>query len=69
MLYVHMSAKKSPGDIVDSLESKKTYGFMTNNYFLSAKIIADIYKARWDIELFYKLNSMGILTGYFAACR
>jgi len=35
-------------------ETKKTYEFMTNNFTLSAKTIADIYKSRWDIELFFK---------------
>jgi len=35
-------------------ETKKIYEFMTNNFTLSAKSIADIYKSRWDIELFFK---------------
>lgn len=32
----------------------KQYVFLTNNFKLCAKTIADIYKARWQVELFFK---------------
>lgn len=35
-------------------ENKRTFVFVTNNFTLSAQTIADIYKARWRIELFFK---------------
>jgi len=35
-------------------ETDKYYEFMTNNLKLAAKTIADIYKSRWQIELFFK---------------
>ena len=35
-------------------ETKKQYYFLTNNTRLAAQTIADIYKDRWQIELFFK---------------
>jgi putative transposase len=32
----------------------KHYIFLTNNFKLSARTIADIYKARWQVELFFR---------------
>ncbi len=36
------------------LETGKHYVFLTNNFKLAARTIADIYKARWQVELFFK---------------
>lgn len=35
-------------------ETGKHYIFLTNNFHLAAKTIADIYKSRWQVELFFK---------------
>ena len=35
-------------------ETGKHYIFLTNNFTLAAKTIADIYNARWQVELFFK---------------
>jgi putative transposase len=35
-------------------ETGKHYVFLTNHFNLAAKTIADIYKARWQVELFFK---------------
>jgi len=36
------------------IKTEKLYTFITNNFKLAAKTIADIYKDRWKVELFFK---------------
>jgi putative transposase len=53
-----LTAKKCPIPLRrigyrDSVTGKH-YIFLVNNFKLAAKTIADIYKARWDVELFFK---------------
>ena len=36
------------------VEKKRRLKFLTNNFHLSALMIAQIYKARWKVELFFK---------------
>ncbi len=35
-------------------ETGKLYVFLTNNFILPAQVIAQLYKSRWKIELFFK---------------
>ena len=35
-------------------ERKKKLVFLTNNFSINAKTVADIYRSRWQIELFFK---------------
>lgn len=35
-------------------ESGQTYVFLTNNFTLDPKLIADLYRERWKVELFFK---------------
>ena len=36
------------------IEKNKRFVFLTNNFNISAKLVADIYKQRWQVELFFK---------------
>ena len=36
------------------IETRKRFKFLTNNFTLSAVTIAQIYKSRWQVELFFK---------------
>ena len=35
-------------------KTRRHYVFLTNNFALAARTIADIYRARWQVELFFK---------------
>ena len=35
-------------------ETGRHYVFLTTNFALAARTVADIYKARWQVELFFK---------------
>lgn len=58
MLQGPLSSKKYPEKLrlINYYDdtTDKNLTFMTNNFSLDAKTIAQIYKARWDIELFFK---------------
>ena len=52
------TAKKCPVQLrrigYRDAKTGKHYIFLTNNFKLSARTIADIYKSRWQVELFFK---------------
>ena len=47
------------------LETGKHYAFFTNHMELSAKTIAEIYKSRWQIELFFKWIKQNLIIKSF----
>lgn len=52
------AAKKCPSQLrrvgYRDIDTGKHYIFLTNNFKLAARTIANIYKARWQVELFFK---------------
>ena len=57
-LTVKMSARRYPSRLrrvrYRDAEAGKTLVFLTNNFELPARTIADLYRCRWQIELFFK---------------
>jgi hypothetical protein len=47
----------------------KRYTFLTNNFRLAARTIADIYKARWHLELFFKWIKQNLKIKSFVGTR
>jgi hypothetical protein len=58
MLEVPLSIKRYPGRLrrirYRDPETGKSLVFLTNNFALPPKTIADLYRCRWQIELFFK---------------
>ncbi|MBU3957483.1 MAG: IS4 family transposase, partial [Nanoarchaeota archaeon] len=46
-------------------ETDHYYTYLTNNFDLDAKVVADLYKHRWQIELFFKWIKQHLHIGTF----
>ena len=46
-------------------DKKKHFNFLTNNFVFPAKTIADLYRYRWQIELFFKWIKQHLLINSF----
>jgi hypothetical protein len=59
---IHLVIKRSVEGYPDALrrikffdrEKNRTFIFLTNNFLLDAALIAELYRSRWKIELFFK---------------
>jgi len=59
---IHLVIKRSLEGYPDALrrikffdmDKKRTFVFLTNNFLLDAALIAELYRSRWKIELFFK---------------
>jgi IS4 transposase len=50
------------------IETNKRLKFLTNNFLLPALIIAQMYKSRWQIELFFKWVKMQLVWWSAGGC-
>ena len=51
-----------PRTVVAKDDKGKRLVFLTNNFTLKPELIADLYRQRWQVELFFKRNvSMTLL--------
>ena len=55
----HRFGESLPGNVaarsaILDVETRKRFKFLTNNFMLPALTIAQIYKSRWQVELFFK---------------
>ena len=50
-------------------ETKKELVFLTNNFELAANTIADLYKKRWQIEIFFKWIKQNLKIKTFLGTR
>ena len=74
---VRLTGVKSPDDYPQYLryvvfydeKTGKRLGFFTNNFELSALTIAQLYKSRWQVELFLSGSSSTYESRFFSAPR
>ena len=50
-------------------DSDRTFQFITNNEMYAASTIAEIYKKRWQIELFFKRIKQNFQVRYFLGVK
>ncbi len=51
-------------------DTKKRFGFLTNNFTLPALTIAHLYKSRWQVELFFKWIKQHLrIKAFYGTCE
>jgi IS4 transposase len=53
-MFAASGAQRLPNSSSSDQETDKRLGFFTNNFELPALVIAQLYKCRWQVELFFK---------------